>query len=108
LKVGSGNAAHINEFFCVPQAKFLGVTPGDIEQYRLPTHPLKDVDIKRLKDGIKNDPFIKHHKEWEKALQKMFKMKKRAEQQAFAAHSLNYVIDVYLPEKLKDPKTWLP
>ena len=30
LKVGSGNAAHINEFFCVPGAKFLGVTPDDI------------------------------------------------------------------------------
>ncbi|MHC4822038.1 MAG: DNA topoisomerase IV subunit A, partial [Planctomycetota bacterium] len=25
LKVGSGNAAHINRFFCVPQAQFLGV-----------------------------------------------------------------------------------
>ncbi|HHN46401.1 MAG TPA: DNA topoisomerase VI, partial [Planctomycetes bacterium] len=24
LKVGSGNAAHLNEFFCVPQAKYLG------------------------------------------------------------------------------------
>ncbi len=24
LKVGSGNAAHMNEFFCVPQARFLG------------------------------------------------------------------------------------
>jgi DNA topoisomerase-6 subunit A len=35
-------------------------------------------------------------------------MKKRVEQQAFAAHSLNYVIDTYLPEKLKNPKTWLP
>ena len=27
LKVGSGNAAHLNEFFCVPKARFLGVTP---------------------------------------------------------------------------------
>ena len=41
LKVGSGNAAHINEFFCVPQAKFLGVTPQDIIYYKFPTHPLK-------------------------------------------------------------------
>ena len=24
LKVGSGNAAHLNEFFCVPQARYLG------------------------------------------------------------------------------------
>ena len=27
LKVGSGNAAHLSQFFCVPQASFLGVTP---------------------------------------------------------------------------------
>ena len=30
LKVGSGNAAHINEFFCVPTAQFIGITPQDI------------------------------------------------------------------------------
>ena len=65
LKVGSGNAAHINEFFCVPNAKFIGVTPQDIEDYKLPTHPLKDIDIKRAKDALKNDPFVKHHKEWQ-------------------------------------------
>ncbi|MFQ5621425.1 MAG: DNA topoisomerase VI [Candidatus Nanoarchaeia archaeon] len=108
LKVGSGNAAHINEFFCVPTAKFIGVTPEDITDYKLPTHALKDVDIKRLKDGIKNDPFVKHHKEWEKALKSMATLKKRAEQQAFASHDLNYVIKTYLPEKLKNPKKWLP
>ena len=50
LKVGSGSAAHLNEFFCVPQARFLGVTPQDIIDYDLPTHPLKDVDIKRAKE----------------------------------------------------------
>lgn len=108
LKVGSGNAAHINEFFCVPNAKFIGVTPHDIQEYKLPSHPLKDVDIKRVKDGIKNDPFVQHHKEWQKALTKILKMKVRAEQQAFAAHHLNFVIDTYLPEKLKNPKKWLP
>ncbi len=108
LKVGSGNAAHINQFFCVPQAKFIGVTPDDIEKYKLPTHPLKEVDIKRVKDGLKNDPFVLHHKQWQKALNKIVKMKVRAEQQAFAAHKLNYVIETYLPEKLKNPKTWLP
>ncbi|RME78610.1 DNA topoisomerase VI [Candidatus Woesearchaeota archaeon] len=108
LKVGSGNAAHINEFFCVPNAKFIGVTPQDIIDYKLPTHPLKDIDIKRLKDGMKNDPFVKHHKEWEKALKQMATLKKRAEQQAFASHDLNYVISTYLPDKLKDHSKWLP
>ena len=35
LKVGSGNAAHINQFFCVPRAQFLGVTPKDIIEFGL-------------------------------------------------------------------------
>lgn len=108
LKVGSGNAAHINEFFCVPNAKFIGITPEDIKTYKLPTHPLKDIDIKRVKDGIKNDPFVHHHKEWQKALETIVKMKQRAEQQALAKHGLNFVISNYLPEKLKKQNTWLP
>ena len=108
LKVGSGNAAHINKYFCVPNAKFIGITAQDILDYKLPTHPLKDVDIKRIKDGMKNDPFVKHHKEWQKNLNLLVKLKKRAEQQALAKHGLNYVISNYLPDKIKDQKTWLP
>jgi len=108
LKVGSGNAAHINQFFCVPQASFLGVTPQDIIDYKLPTHPLKDVDIKRAKDAIKNDPFFQIHKEWAKAMEALLKMGVRAEQQALAKWGLNYVIEKYLPAKLKHPENFLP
>jgi len=108
LKVGSGNAAHMNEFFCVPKARFLGVTPQDIIDYDLPTHPLKDVDIKRAKDAIKNDPFVQHHKPWQKALQQQIKMGVRVEQQALAKHGLNYVIDEYLPRKMSNVKAFLP
>ncbi|MDO8655994.1 MAG: DNA topoisomerase VI, partial [Nanoarchaeota archaeon] len=108
LKVGSGNAAHINQYFCVPQAKFIGVTPQDIIDYKLPTHPLKEVDFKKIRDVIKNDPFCKRSKEWQKALEQMAKMKVRVEQQAFAAWGLNFVMDKYLPDKIKNPKSWLP
>jgi DNA topoisomerase-6 subunit A len=108
FKVGSGNAAHLNEFFCVPQARFLGITPQDIVDYKLPTHPLKEVDIKRANDALKNDPFILHHKAWQTALSQLVKMGVRAEQQALAKHGLNYVIDVYLPEKLKNANKFLP
>ena len=108
LKVGSGNAAHVNEFFCVPQATFMGVSPQDIVDYKLPTHPLKEVDVKRAKDAIKNDPFIRHHKAWVQALEQMIAMGVRAEQQAFAMYGLNYVIEKYLPEKLKNTKKFLP
>jgi DNA topoisomerase-6 subunit A len=108
LKVGSGNAAHLNEFFCVPQATFLGITPQDIVDYKLPTHPLKEVDIKRARDAIKNDPFIKHYRPWIKAMEQMLKMGVRAEQQALAKHGLNYVIEEYLPRKLRHPERFLP
>ena len=108
LKVGSGNAAHINKFFCVPQVRFLGVTTQDVIDYKLPTHKLKDVDIKKIKDLLKNDPFIKHHKEWQKSLQMMAKSGNRAEQQALAKWGLNFVIEKYLPEKLKHPEKFLP
>jgi len=108
LKVGSGNAAHLNEFFCVPQARFIGVTPDDIEQYKLPTHPLKDVDIKRAHDAMKNDPFIRHYKAWQSAIEKMLKMGVRVEQQALAKHGLDFVAKTYLPRKLKQVKNFLP
>jgi len=108
LKVGSGNAAHINKYFCVPKARYLGITPKDIIDYKLPTHPLKDVDIKRAKDALKNDPFIKSHKEWQDAINKLIDMGVRAEQQALAKHGLNYVIEKYLPQKLKKADSFLP
>ncbi len=108
LKVGSGNSAHINEFFCVPEARLLGVTPYDIEQYELPTHPLGETGVKRAKDILKNDPFFQHYARWRKAIEKMLKMNQRVEQQAFAKHSLNFVIDAYLPEKLAAPDQFLP
>jgi DNA topoisomerase-6 subunit A len=106
LKVGSGQAAHINRYFCVPQAHYLGVTPWDIKDFKLEdaTHPLEDVDIKRAKDALKNDPFIRHHKEWQAALELMLKLGVRIEQQAFAKHGLNYVLEEYLPYKLKKAK----
>ncbi len=108
LKVGSGNAAHLNEYFCVPQAHFLGVTPQDVKDYNLPTHPLKEVDIKRAKDALRNDPFVKHHKPWQDAINMMLKSGVRVEQQAFAKHGLDFVVKTYLPAKLKKTDKFLP
>jgi DNA topoisomerase-6 subunit A len=108
LKVGSGNAAHLSQFFCVPQARYLGVTPQDVVDYQLPTHPLQDVDVKRARDALKNDPFFKAQPRWQKAIGQMLKMGVRAEQQALAKWGLNYVIDEYLPRKLEQTQSFLP
>jgi DNA topoisomerase VI subunit A len=110
LKVGSGNAAHLNRFFCVPRARFLGGTPQDIIDFGLQdaTHPLAKSDIKRAEDAMQNDPFIAAYPEWGAAIRQLLKMGVRAEQQALAKWGLNYVIDEYLPRKLADEKSFLP
>jgi DNA topoisomerase-6 subunit A len=110
LKVGSGNAAHINRFLCVPRARFLGVTPQDIVDFGLEdaTHPLTPTDIKRAQDTLDHDPFIKAHPAWIAAIRQLLNMGVRAEQQALAKWGLNYVIDEYLPRKLADECSFLP
>lgn len=110
LKVGSGQAAHVNKTFCVPTAHYLGVTPQDIIDFGLEdaTHPLLPVDIKRAKDALKNDPFFQAYPKWKAALKQMLKMGVRAEQQAFAKWGLNFVIEEYLPAKMKQINKFLP
>lgn len=110
LKAGSGNAAHINRFYSVPRARFLGVTPRDIVDFGLEdaTHPLLKTDIKRAQDAIKNDPFFAANPEWIAAIGQLLQMGVRAEQQALAKWGLNYVIDEYLPRKLADQTSFLP
>jgi DNA topoisomerase-6 subunit A len=110
LKVGSGNAAHINKFFCVPHAEYLGVTPQDILDFDLEDacHDLQKVDIKRAKDALKNDPFFQAHPKWKRAITQMLRTGRRAEQQALAKHGLNFVMEEYLPWKLENKASFLP
>jgi DNA topoisomerase-6 subunit A len=84
------------------------VTPQDVVDYQLPTHPLQEVDVKRAKDALKNDPFFKAHPVSQKAIEQLLKMGVRAEQQALAMWGLNYVIEEYLPVKLANTKPFLP
>lgn len=110
LKVGSGNAAHLNRFFCVPRARFLGVTPQNIADYGLEdaTHPLTTTDIKRAQDALANDPFFAAHPAWVVAIKQLLSLGVRAEQQALAKWGLNYVMEEYLPRKLADDASFLP
>lgn len=110
LKAGSGNAAHVSQFLSVPQARYLGVTPQDIIDFGLQdaTQPLKQADVKRAKDALKNDPFFVSQPRWQQAIVQLLEMGVRAEQQALAKWGLNYVIEEYLPKKLKQPELFLP
>ena len=95
---GSAKLAHVNHDLATPNAKFIGVTASDIINYELPTDPLKDIDVLRLKELSKDPRYQTPF--WQTEIKKMLKLGKKAEQQSFSKYGLEYVVDTYFPEKL--------
>jgi DNA topoisomerase-6 subunit A len=96
---GSANAAHLREL-TTPDATWSGVWATDIVDYKLPSEPLTDVDIKRLHE-LERDPRYDGTL-WRREIAKFLKIKKKAEQEAFSKYGLTYIVDEYLPAKLKE------
>ena len=97
---GSAKLAYINHELAVPSAKYLGVTASDIVDYELPSDKLRELDITRLKQ-LQRDP--RYNTEfWQFEIKRMLELGKKAEQQAFAKYGLDYVVNEYLPAKLKE------
>lgn len=96
---GSANAAHLRELN-TPDAKWAGVWASDIVDYKLPSDPLTDLDIKRLYE-LEKDPRY-DGKLWKREIETFLKVKRKAEQEAFSRYGLAYIVDKYLPAKLKE------
>jgi DNA topoisomerase-6 subunit A len=96
---GSANAAHLREL-TTPDAKWSGVWASDIVDYKLPSNPLTDIDLKRLYE-LQKDPRYKDAL-WQRETKTFFKIKKKAEQEAFSRYGLTYIVDEYLPAKLEE------
>ncbi len=96
---GSANAAHLREL-TTPDAKWSGVWATDIVDYKLPSDALTQVDVKRLHE-LEKDPRYKGEL-WEREIKKFLSIKKKAEQEAFSRYGLTYIVDKYLPAKLKE------
>ncbi len=96
---GSANAAHLREL-TTPDAKWSGVWATDIVDYKLPSDVLTEVDIKRLHE-LERDPRYDGSL-WKREIKTFLKIKKKAEQEAFSRYGLTYIVDEYLPAKLKE------
>jgi len=96
---GSANAAHLREL-STPDARWSGVWATDIVDYELPSDALTEVDIKRLHE-LERDPRYKGEL-WRREIKKFLSIKKKAEQEAFSRYGLTYIVDEYLPAKLKE------
>jgi len=71
--------------------------------YKLPTDPLDEVDMKRLYERQK-DPRYKEDPLWQREIKTFMKIRKKAEQEAFSRYGLTYIVDEYLPTKLEETK----
>ncbi len=95
---GSANAAHLRELN-TPDAIWGGVWATDIVDYKLPSDPLTDLDVKRLNE-LEKDPRYAGGL-WQREIDTFRKVKKKSEQEAFSRYGLTYIVDEYLPKKLK-------
>jgi DNA topoisomerase-6 subunit A len=98
---GSANAAHLRDL-ATPDAKWSGVWATDIVDYKLPTDPLTEIDVKRLHE-LRRDPRYKNPL-WQREIKTFMKNKRKAEQEAFSRYGLTYIVDEYLPAKLEETK----
>ena len=100
---GSKRLSYESPFIATPELKLLGVLSRDLDEYKIPKAvriPMQPTDIKRVKDMLK-EPFVKRNKPWVDDLELMLRLKEKAEIQAFASHSFEYLTDDYLPRKLE-------
>ena len=107
VKQGSMALAAHSDFLAVPDAKYIGMTLEDVEEFELQnvTEKMKDGEVKRAKEMMEYPWF--QNKEWQAELKKAIHLKIRIEQQALANRSLSFVADEYLPKKIKK-KDFLP
>jgi DNA topoisomerase-6 subunit A len=97
IMTGSANAAHIAGLV-VNDAKWIGVTPEDIESYSLPSDPMTNADLRRLDQLAKDVRYT--GREWQEYIEAFRNLRCKAEQQAFSRYGMDYVVNSYLPDKL--------
>ena len=97
---GSIKSAHLSEYLATPSAMFVGIRPSDIVKYKLPADKLSEQDIRAL-NAILTDPRFDTDF-WKSEVKLQLELGKKSEQQALAKYGLDYVTDVYLPERLSE------
>ncbi len=105
IKTGSMNLAFLNKSLATPEARFIGVTMSDLQNYdflKKLTINAKDVDIKRAEE-MKSYPWIARHKEWVEELDIVLKTRKKLEQDALQGQKLTFVGE-YVKNKIESGK----
>ena len=105
---GSISLSYESELLATPEARFLGLTVTDIEEYKIPRNYIikaTDRDLKRAKELV-NYPWFRESKEWMCQLKLFLKKKEKVEIEALSGHGFKFLTQVYIPEKIKQRK-WI-
>jgi DNA topoisomerase-6 subunit A len=107
IKQGSISLAYESQRMAVPQAKFIGLSSQDPEEFGLPRTvgiKLNDKDVARARE-ILNYPWFQK-KSWQQEIKRMLSSGLKYELDALANKDFRYLTTTYLPKKLKS-KHWL-
>ena len=99
---GSLSLSYNSSNLVVPQIRWFGLLVSDILDFNLKDSliPLNDSDKKKIKD-LYSRPYIKQNSDWAKQLQSLESMGFKAEIQSLAQHSPTFLLETYIPIKLR-------
>ncbi|XP_040844123.1 meiotic recombination protein SPO11 isoform X1 [Ochotona curzoniae] len=102
-KYGSLTMSFEAHHLTVPAIRWLGLLPSDIKRLNLPKDsliPLTKQDLIKL-DSVRRRPYMSCQPSWREEMQIMADSNMKAEIQALACLSADYLSRVYLPNKLR-------
>ena len=108
VKQGSINLAFESQRMAIPDARFLGMSAFDREQFKISdsaTIELSQKDVSRAKEIMKY-PWFERKREWQKEISQMLKSGVKMELEAFSSKDFSFITEEYLPTKMKK-KQWL-
>ncbi len=104
IKQGSINLAFESQRMAIPDARFVGMSSFDAEEFNLPpevTIRVTDQDIRRAKE-IRNYPWFAKKKAWQREIEHMLKKGVKLELEALSSKDFSFITETYLPHKLRE------
>jgi DNA topoisomerase-6 subunit A len=103
VKQGSINLAFESERMAIPDARFIGMSSFDAQQFGIPKEVairINDQDLRRAKE-IKGYPWFAK-KPWQREIDNMLRLGVKLELEALSAKDFSFITETYLPQKLKE------
>ena len=103
VKQGSINLAFESERMAIPDARFIGMSSYDAQQFGIPKEVairINDQDLRRAKE-IKGYPWFAS-KPWQREIDNMLRLGVKLELEALSAKDFSFITETYLPQKLKE------